>query len=139
MKSDIRNRDDLSKLIHSFYTKIRANEEIGHFFNETILDWDAHLEKLTDFWENNLFGVRKYYGNPILAHVEVDEKFGHSVTPNVFGLWLNLWFETLEELFEGENTETLKFRARKMGTVFMMFIYESRRENHSDSTAQTSM
>ncbi|ESU23117.1 globin [Flavobacterium enshiense DK69] len=139
MKGDIQNREDLSKLLHSFYAKIRANEEIGHFFNETITDWEAHLEKLTDFWENNLFGVRKYYGNPVLAHVEVDEKFDHSVSPNVFGLWLNLWFETLEELFEGGNVETLKFRARKMGTVFMMYIYESRRPNHSDSTAQTNM
>ena len=137
MKSDIQNRDDLSKLIHSFYDKIRADEEIGHFFNETISDWDAHLEKLTDFWENNLFGNRKYFGNPILAHVEVDQKFNQSISPNIFGLWLNIWFETLEELFEGENVETLKFRARKMGTVFLSAIYESRRPNYSDSTAQT--
>ncbi|ESU29121.1 globin [Flavobacterium limnosediminis JC2902] len=137
MKSDIQTRDDLSKLIHSFYGKIRTNEEIGHFFNETIQDWDAHLEKLTDFWGNNLFGVRKYYGNPILAHLEVDEKFSHSISPNIFGLWLNLWFETLEELFEGENVETLKFRARKMGTVFLAAIYENRQHHQSDSTAQT--
>lgn len=139
MKNDIQTRDDLSRLTHSFYGKIRTNEEIGYFFNETISDWDTHLEKLTDFWENNLFGVRKYSGNPILTHVEVNEKFDRRISPNIFGLWLNLWFETLEELFEGENVETLKFRARKMGTVFMTFIYESRKPNHSDSTAQTSM
>ncbi|HSD14948.1 MAG TPA: group III truncated hemoglobin [Flavobacterium sp.] len=139
MKNDILGRNDLSKLIHAFYAKIRANEEIGHFFNETISDWDTHLEKLTDFWESNLFGARKFSGNPVQAHVEVDKKFDHTITPTIFGLWLNLWIETLNELFEGENAETLKFRARKMGTVFMMFIYESRRVHHSDSTAQTSM
>lgn len=139
MKSDIQNREDIARLIHSFYGKIRANEEIGPFFNETITDWDTHLEKLTDFWESNLFGTRKFYGNPIQAHADVDKKFDNTITPTIFGLWLNLWFETLEELFEGENVETLKFRARKMGTVFMTFIYEGRRPNHSDSTAQTSM
>jgi len=130
MKTDIKNRNDLSKLVHSFYDKIRANDEIGPFFNETIHDWDEHLEKLTDFWENNLFSVRKYSGNPALVHAEVDKKFNREINPNIFGLWLNLWFETLEELFEGENVETLKFRARKMGTVFMIAIYESR-QSHS--------
>lgn len=137
MKTDLQNRNDVAKLVHSFYDKIRINEEIGPFFNETIHDWDAHLEKLTDFWESNLFGVRNYYGNPPQVHVEVDQKFHHTVNPDIFGLWLNLWFETLEELFEGENVETLKFRARKMGTVFMMAIYENRRQNPYDSTAQT--
>lgn len=139
MKTDIKNRNDLSQLVHSFYDKIRANDEIGPFFNETIQDWDEHLEKLTDFWENNLFSVRKYSGNPALVHVAVDQKFNHKINPNLFGLWLNLWFETLEELFEGENVETLKFRARKMGTVFMMAIYENRKQNLYDSTAQTNV
>lgn len=132
MKSDIQNREDLSLLIDSFYSKIRTNGEIGHFFNETIKDWDSHLEKLTDFWENNLFAIRKYHGNPIAAHIEVDEKFNQTIDPNIFGLWLNLWFETLEELFEGENVETLKRRARKMGTVLLVNIYENRKLSHQD-------
>jgi len=139
MKKDIENRDDLSLLVHTFYAKIHTNAEMGHFFNKTITDWDAHLEKLTDFWENNLFAVRKYSGNPIAAHVEVDEKFHHTVNPDIFGLWLNLWFETLEELFEGENVELLKRRARKMDTFLLISIYENRTRNQSAFSAQTSM
>lgn len=139
MKKDISNRNDLSLLVNEFYDKIRSNKEIGHFFNETIQDWDEHLEKLTNFWENNLFAVRKYSGNPMQAHIEVDKKFSNSITPNVFGLWLNLWFETLDELFEGENAEILKRRARKMGTVILVHIFENRKENHSDSNAQTNV
>lgn len=72
-KKDIENREDLSLLVRTFYAKIRANEEIGHYFNETITDWGLHLEKLTDFWENNLFAARKYFGDPLKAHVEMDE------------------------------------------------------------------
>lgn len=139
MKRDIGNREDLVVLVHSFYEKLRANDEIGYFFIQTITDWEAHLEKLTDFWESNLFTARKYSGNPIAAHVEVDEKFRYTVNPDVFGLWLNLWFETLEDLFEGENVELLKRRARKMGTFLMINIYENRTRNQSDFKAQTSM
>lgn len=126
MKKIIENRDDLTLLVHSFYTKIRADKEIGFFFNETITNWDEHLEKLTDFWEMNLFAIKKYKGNPIAIHNEVDKHFDHRISPNEFGIWLNLWFETLDELFEGENVEILKRRARKMGTFLYMNIFESR-------------
>ena len=62
-KKNIENREDISLLIHRFYDKIRADGEIGTFFNETITDWDLHLNKLTDFWEMNLFGGKNYKGN----------------------------------------------------------------------------
>ncbi len=57
MKQDIKNREDVFLLVSTFYKKVRANENIGFFFNETIEDWPAHLDKLTDFWETNLFMV----------------------------------------------------------------------------------
>jgi hemoglobin len=128
MKKTIENRADVSLLVHAFYAKIRADKEIGFFFNETIQDWEEHLEKLTDFWETNLFAVKKYNGDPIAAHNEVDKRFDHKISPNEFGIWLNLWFETLDELFEGENVAILKRRARKMGTFLYMNIFENRRK-----------
>lgn len=126
MKKDIKNRADISILVHQFYDKIRADTEIGFYFNTMITDWDAHLEKLTDFWEMNLFGGKIYKGNPLEAHNKVDEHFNGKISANEFGIWLNLWFATLEEFFEGENVEILKRRARKMGTFLMVSIYENR-------------
>lgn len=137
MKKQIENRDDIALLVQTFYGKIRGHAEIGPFFNQTIQDWESHLEKLTDFWENNVFAVRKYFGNPIIAHVNVDAKFNHGIEPTIFGLWLNLWFETLDELFEGENVTLLKTRARKMGTHLLVTIYEKRKENQVDAKAHT--
>ncbi|MEY2869317.1 MAG: hypothetical protein RIR01_1808, partial [Bacteroidota bacterium] len=96
MKKDIENRADISVLIHQFYDKIRADEEISPYFNQLITDWDSHLEKLTDFWETNLFGIRKYKGNPIDVHNKVDEHFQGQISANEFGIWLNYWFQTLD-------------------------------------------
>jgi hemoglobin len=59
VKKQIENRADVSFLVHQFYDKIRADLEIGSYFNTMITDWEAHLEKLTDFWETNLFAVKK--------------------------------------------------------------------------------
>lgn len=128
MKKQIENRDDVSFLVHQFYAKIRADKEIGFYFNEMISDWDAHLEKLTDFWETNLFGVRKYKGNPHAVHNEVDAHFDEKITPNEFGIWLNHWFQTIDEHFEGENAETLKRRARKMSTFLYMSMFQHRKK-----------
>ncbi|RBP32744.1 hemoglobin [Oceanihabitans sediminis] len=131
-KKDIQNREDVSALVNSFYKKIRVDETLGPIFNKVIKDWDEHLDRLTTFWETSLFMTKKldkkYYGNPLAAHVEVDRRFNHSITNTHFGLWLNLWFETLDELFEGEVAENAKRRARKMGTFMFMNIFAARGE-----------
>ncbi|WKL47266.1 group III truncated hemoglobin [Flavobacterium pectinovorum] len=128
MKKQIENRTDVEFLVHQFYAKIRADEEIGFYFNTMIKDWVMHLEKLTDFWETNLFAVKKYKGNPHTVHNEVDAHFGEKITSNEFGIWLNHWFQTIDEHFEGENADTLKRRARKMSTFLYMSMFEHRKK-----------
>ena len=127
-KTDIKNREDVSLLINTFYKKIRKDEILGPIFNGIITEWDAHLVLLTDFWETQLFLKRKYLGNPVTVHQEVDDKMNHSINPEHFGLWLNLWFETLDELFEGETTWIAKNRAQKMSTMLYMKMYENRQK-----------
>ncbi len=125
-KTDIKNREDVSLLINTFYKKIRKDEILGPIFNGIITDWDAHLVLLTDFWETQLFLKRKYYGNPMTAHQEVDDKMNHTITSEHFGLWLNLWFATIDELFEGETAWVAKNRVQKMSTMMFMHMYQHR-------------
>ncbi len=127
MKADIKNREDVSLLVNTFYVKIRKDNILGPIFNSIITDWDSHLTLLTDFWETQLFLKRKYYGNPVTAHQEVDDKMNHSITSEHFGLWLNLWFETLDELFEGDVSWIAKNRAQKMSTMLFMEIFKHRK------------
>ena len=130
MSQDISNRKDVFLLVNTFYDKVRKDSALGPFFNETIKDWDAHLDHLTTFWETSLFMTKKlekkYYGNPLEAHVSVDKAHDNSITELHFGIWLNLWFQTLDELFEGEVVENAKRRARKMGTFMYLKIFEAR-------------
>lgn len=125
-KTDIRNRADVQLLVETFYSKIREHRVLGPIFNTIITDWDSHLELLTDFWETQLFLNRKYHGNPVTAHQEVDDKMDNSITSEHFGLWLNVWFETIDELFEGETAWIAKNRAQKMSTMLFMKIFEHR-------------
>jgi len=126
-KSDIKNRQDINLLVIRFYEKIRKDIILGPIFNSIIDDWEAHFELLTDFWESQLLTKRTYLGNPITVHQEVDDKMNHSITSEHFGLWLNIWFATLDELFEGETAWVAKNRAQKMSTMLFLKIFEHRK------------
>ena len=55
MKKEIQNRADVFLLVTQFYTKVHKDEILGPIFNNAINDWPEHLNRLTDFWESNLF------------------------------------------------------------------------------------
>jgi hemoglobin len=65
-------------------------------------------------------------GDPLKAHVKVDAGHNHSITEYDFGVWLNLWHQTIDENFEGDYARNAKRRARKMGTFLYLKIFEER-------------
>ncbi len=125
-KKDIETRDDIFNIVSQFYSKVRKEKTLGPIFNQVIKNWNEHLGRLTDFWETNLLFVTNYKGNPIKVHQKVDATFHGNITENHFGIWLNLWFETIDQLHTGEKAETAKRRARKMSTHLYIKMYESR-------------
>lgn len=125
-KKNITTREDVNLLVTSFYDKIRQDNLLGPIFNGIIKDWNTHLEHLTDFWCSQLFIERSYHGNPITAHRKVDAYMNHTLNEMHFGVWLNLWIQTLDELFEGDNVFILKNRARKMASFIHIDIFKHR-------------
>ncbi len=127
----IQNRADVNQLVNAFYAKIRKDEVLGPIFNKHIADeqWPEHLDKLTDFWETNLFGIPKFKGNPTAKHRTVDAGMNHSISQTHFGKWLQLWFETVNELFEGQLAEKAKNAARMMSTGQFIAIWGHRPGN----------
>ena len=124
--NDIENRDDVALLVNTFYTKIRTNDELGPIFNKAIHDWDSHLIHLTNFWESQLFRKNVFSGNPLKKHVEVDENNNNQLSNDLFGLWLQFWLGTIDELFEGDLANLAKDRARNIASFMFMEIFRSR-------------
>ena len=127
---DIKSEKDVKLLIHGFYDRVRQHPEISHFFNETIQDWDTHLDKLSKFWMANLFGQSGFTGNPMKAHIEVDQTFDNQIEQAHFGHWLQLWFSTIDSLFSGDKANLAKERARNIAHITFMKVYQSRKINH---------
>lgn len=124
----IQNREDVRLLVHAFYDKIRVDDLLGPIFNAHIADeqWPVHLNKLTDFWETNLFGVAKFKGSPTQKHINVDKNLNYKIDQTHFGRWIQLWFATINERYEGELADKAKNAARKMSTGQFISIWQQR-------------
>ncbi len=125
---EIRNRDDVFVLVSTFYRAVRKDELLGPIFNNHLLEeqWPAHLEKLTDFWVTTLFGVVSFKGNPVQAHRNVDKNLNHTMDQIHFGKWLQLWFNTIDSLYEGKLAQRAKNAARKMATSQYLAVWKHR-------------
>ena len=112
---DIANLQDIQLLVDTFYGKIREDDLLADIFNGVIQDrWEMHLEKMYSFWQTVLLEEMTYSGRPFAPHMKLPVEKHH------FDRWLDLFCETLEELFEGPKVEEAKWRAAKMAEMFQL-------------------
>jgi hemoglobin len=122
MKKDIADRADIKQLIDTFYTKVRVDETIGYLFNDVAqVNWEQHLPRMYDFWENILFQTGSFKGNPMAAHVQLHQKSPLSTAH--FDRWQQLFLTTVDELFEGEMAELIKQRAHSIATMMQIKVF----------------
>lgn len=113
---DIETRADIILLVDHFYTKVQENQTIGPIFTQVAnVDWSHHLPKMYDFWESILFGKAIYKGNPMLTHFSLNEKA--PLKTEEFNTWKTIFFEVVDELFTGENAETIKQKAQSIADL----------------------
>ncbi len=118
MKTDIRNRKDIEKLVNAFYEKVKTDEVIGYLFTDVAkVNWELHLPKMYDFWENILFSTGNYNGNPMVKHKELHEK--SEMNQEHFQQWNALFNQTVDKLFEGTKADEIKNRAINISAVMM--------------------
>ncbi|MBA4153554.1 group III truncated hemoglobin [Flavobacterium sp.] len=118
MKKDIHNRNDIIRLVDTFYEKIKTDQVIGFIFNEVAnVNWESHLPKMYDFWENVLFFTGNFDGNPMQKHKELHNKCPLSHAH--FDHWNEVFRLTVDELFVGEKAEEIKLRAKSISDVIM--------------------
>ncbi len=118
MKTDIRNRKDIEKLVNAFYDKVKDDATIGYLFTDVAnVNWDEHLPKMYAFWENILFFTGNYEGNPMARHKELHRK--STMSKVHFQQWNALFIETVNDLFEGKKAEEIKNRALNISDMMM--------------------
>ena len=108
--NDILNRDDITKLIMAFYGKVRQDELLAPVFSH--VDWEHHTPVITDFWSSLLLGDQSYKRNPFEKHINLNIESVH------FERWLQLFNQTIDELFSGSKANEAKERAISIAGIF---------------------
>jgi hemoglobin len=116
-RSDIRNRDDCERLVRVFYGRALADPVIGFIFVDVArLDLEAHVPRITSFWETILLGARSYAGGAFRPHAELNAKV--KLRAGHFERWLWLWRTTVDELYAGPRAELAKAHADRVARAF---------------------
>ena len=115
-KTDISGREEIVRLVDTFYGKVRADDMLGFIFDEVAtVDWDAHLPKMYAFWQTVLFRDGGFRGDPIGKHARLVPLT--NMGREQFDRWLALFEETVDGLFAGENADHIKRCAEDMANV----------------------
>ncbi len=123
-KPDIQTNKDIVELVDSFYTVLKQDPLIGHFFNKHMsLSFEEHLPIMYSFWQSVLLGTASYKGNVMLAHIHLNKRI-RLAEPH-FERWITIWEKTVNSLFEGERAEEAKKRARLMKELMLYKITQS--------------
>ncbi len=126
MKKDLANRKDIVILIEAFYIQLREDELVGKFFTDAILlELNAHLDVVVNFWDTVLFNAKSYDGNVMLKHIELDKKIPLENTH--FERWKLLFFNTLDENFYGVNADEIKRRVELIMPLMQFKVEQGRK------------
>jgi hemoglobin len=124
-KKDITQKEDIQLLVDSFYEKVLKDETIGYIFTDVAkLNVPEHMPIMYDFWSSVLLGTTAYKRNPMDKHFALNEK--EPLKKEHFDRWLELWFETVDELFTGEIAKEAKNRASTIGRLMLFKMEEAR-------------
>lgn len=85
--------EHIHQLVHQFYARVRRDPLLAPIFNGHIREWDAHLQKLVDFWAWLVLRQNDFKGEPMPKHARLP-----GLTWRHFEQWLKLFEETTSEL-----------------------------------------
>lgn len=119
--------EQIKLLVDTFYGKVRDNGLLAPIFNERIEDrWPEHLAKMYTFWQTVLLGDQTYFGAPFVPHANLPVNKEH------FDQWMELFIETVDELFEGAVADEAKWRAGKMAEMFQIKLAHIRQTGYKN-------
>ena len=119
--NDIQNQDDLYLLVDEFYKKLLADESISYIFTDIVkIHLEEHLPILVTFWSQAILGTGGYSNNLTQIHLDINTK--EYLSPELFTIWLDHFYTTVDENFIGSKAEQIKTQALSIATIMQIKI-----------------
>ena len=122
---DIQTQADLYLLVDEFYKKLLSDESIRFIFTDVIkIKIEEHLPILVVFWSQAILGTGGYVKNLTQIHLDINAK--ERLTPELFNIWLNHFYATVDKNFKGEKAEQIKTQALSIATIMQIKIAQEK-------------
>ena len=122
MKESIITDETINRLVHDFYTKVRADKDLGPIFAHAIGDddaqWEPHLQRMVDFWSSIMLTSGRYHGNPFQKHKDLPP-----FDISLFDRWLELFAETAGEFYNQENADRFIEKSIRIAESLKLGLY----------------
>jgi hemoglobin len=100
----------------TFYEKVKKDDTIGYIFNDIAkINWGHHIPIICDFWETLLLNGTSYRNNAMAVHYTLNRKI--PLEEKHFQRWLQLFFETVDDLFSGDIATKAKKKAKSIAAL----------------------
>jgi len=127
---DIQNQEDLYLLVEEFYKKLLSDDSISYIFTDVVkIHLEEHLPILVTFWSQAILGTGGYSKNLTQIHLDIDAK--EHLRPELFTIWLNHFYTSVDENFKGAKAEQIKTQALSIATVMQIKIKNKMSDNTS--------
>jgi hemoglobin len=125
---DIQNQDDLYLLVDEFYKKLLSDTLISYIFTDVVkIKIEEHLPILVTFWSQAILGTGGYTNNLTQIHLDIDKK--EHLSKELFDIWLNHFYTTVDENFLGERAEKIKTQALSIATIMQIKIMQQNQKH----------
>ena len=92
---------DLHELLVAFYATVEEEPLLAPYF--AVVDMQAHMPRIVDFWSTLLFHTGRYSGNAFRPHLDMP-----GLTGEHFARWLAVLEATVDARFAGPVAERMK-------------------------------
>ena len=92
---------DLHELLTAFYDTVELEPLLAPYF--AVVDMDAHMPRIVDFWSTLIWHTGRYSGNAFRPHMEMA-----GLTGEHFARWLDTLERTVDARFAGPSAERMK-------------------------------
>jgi hemoglobin len=112
----------IDRLVRRFYDRVRRDPLLGPIFESGVQDWDAHIERMCNFWSSVALMSGRYHGQPMAAHLPLPIEAPH------FDRWLAIFAETAQDLCPPAAAAHFIDRARRIAGSLALGVAAVRRD-----------
>lgn len=110
------NEAVLTRLVHGFYDRVRADPLLAPIFADHITDWGPHLRTMVDFWSSVALMSGRYHGAPLPKHLPLPIDHTH------FDRWLSLFRQAAHDTCPPEGALWVIERAERIAAAIHMNV-----------------